>query len=558
MMADVELWSLETDGYLLYTLQRIDVLMGFDLDELELVEMPDGSTAEVTPSYAKEFGYDFTVDNWQPLLASTYEEVVSAGRTVLCRMTSLSVLVSGEVPDEDGRYGMGGEIVYDALTVTKTEDFQSFIEAYGWGHDVLGEFELVTVDRYFLLGPDEIESTLGAMVVKANQYTDGGATTSDGDTPIDTLLYYPVVKTKEFTVNYQHEQTSFGYSHWPDFEVTYEYEYHAAKGLYVGYYYTTGLGEYRAGQVPDRDAITGTYTRTATEQNFKDLLDASSAASLESLFKFASATPGLLDAGSNQDQGLANPITYIDRTPGFRPQLGYVGTDGADAWDASRIYFVSNNYVYDAMLSSPYTIYGRYESGTYSVTPGATGENVIVDLRDSGDTALVLYWPAELNANTNYTSPSVSTITTLTTAYDQLAWAADYDNDAYSIAESGWGLSADSLLVSYASLLETKQPGGTFPYARGHDIAYDMESPFAVDTAVDYAVTPGEDPEVLEQTIYQGHRLYTAAEYAAEFEADEMTAYADVGSVLLSGLGGASERVMGASPGSTWPPDMDL
>ena len=497
-MADVELWSLETDGYLLYTLQRIDVLMGFDLDELELVDMPDGSTAEVSPSYAEEFGYDFTADNWQPLIASTYEEVVSAGRTVLCRMTSLSVLVSGEVPDEDGKYGMGGEIVYDEDDVTKTEDFQSFIEAYGWGHDELGEFELVTVDRYFLLGPDEIESTLDAMVVKANQYTDGGATTSEvGGEPIDTLLYYPVVKTKEFNVTYQH--TGFGTgTAFTDFEVTYEYEYHAAKGLYVGYYYTTGLGEYRAGQVPDRDALTGTYTRTATEQNFKNLLDASSAASLEMYIKAAAAVAAS-GAGltiSAADDGIANSISYIVLDTG---EIGYVGTDGADAWNSNHIYFSPGTYVYDSLSGPPYTFLGRPSQGNLDET------NAIYDLITNSKSE-VLYWPDHNQLNSG-------TLSLATSHFG--VWAMPLS------VQTSWDLTFESSTFSpWVNDLSTHKPAGTFPYDRGFGVAYDMESPFAVDTTVDYAVTPGEDPEVLEQTIYQGHKLYTAAEYAAEFETD--------------------------------------
>ena len=487
-MADVELWDLSSSGgYLLYTLQRIDVLVGFDISESESVTIEDGTTEVVDPSYAGEFGYDFQSDNWQTLTADTYESIVAAGVSVLCRLSSIGMFVDPS-----------GKVVRDAFTGALSTDFEEWMEAYGWASGDLGEFELVMVDKYFILGPDEIEGTLSSMVVLSNQYTDG-----DSD---DTILYYPAVKTKEATVTFSSGADTETMS---DFSVTYEYEYHAARGLYTGYYYTTGLGEYRAGQVPDPDAETGTYATSATEQYFKELLDLSSAVYLDMWDRWESARSDAHLAstsfsvwidGSAAKGALGNPIHYIDIDTGTATPIGPYGSA---FWDPNHIYFFPGKYVYSAAGSgatTPAVVAGRYETLLYDDT------SMIYNMVYNAD-AEVLYWPDTV---------SPSGLGGSVSGYDLWEYILPTTYGAVPSFEL-------ATLSTWVDILKTAKPPGTFPYARGHGNDGDVPPPFEVDMAVSYAVDPSADPEQLTHTTYQGHRLYTAAEYAAEFEVDPTT-----------------------------------
>ena len=582
MMADVELWSLETDGYLLYSLQRIDVLMGFDLDELELVDMPDGSTAEVAPSYTEEFGYDFNSDKWQPLIASTYEDIVASGRTVLCRLSSLNMLISPELEEREGVDGLGGEVVWSSTNIEYTVDFQAFIEAYGWSNDELGEFELVTVDRYFLLGPDEIEDTLEAMVVQANQYTDGGVTTSSG-VPVDTILYYPIIQTEDVDITY-HLVDGMNPTRTPiELTMTFSYEYTTSMALYTGYYYTTGTGTYRAGQVPDPSAETGTAT-SETDEGFStlySLMDAMAESAIENAEYFNSiasgtgtygtdpviypanaSSPGYACGGSTGTMVATGPVIPMR---GMDPATGEdysVCHDGRDTFNPDHIYYIPHRLKYwTRNLGSAYAggqdiVYEKYGDASYP-NSWDSGDDLWCIINGVHD---VVYWPT--GRASNYTDYAGITLvgTDSATGSDNI-WTdtfharIDIANILYFTA-GGTAGGATATTDRGRALFEvysfnpevTIGPAGV-PTLGG--VTENVPAPYLVSTTVDYAINPGEDPEQVEENVYQGHRLYTAAQFASEFTVSVLEATA--GEVLDLGTLSTHMRTTG---GSAWPPSV--
>ena len=168
----------------------------------------------------------------------------------------------------------------------------------------------------------------------------------------------------------------------------------------------------------------------------------------------------------------------------------------------------------------------------------------------------VVYWPTGRASNYTDYSAGVTVIGGSSAQGSDSVWTdtfharIDIANSLYfdpASMSGGYNDRSQALFEVYSFNPETSiGPAGSSALG---GVTEDVPAPYLVTTTVDYAVTPGEDPEQVEESVYQGHRLYTAAQFASEFPVSVLEATA--GAVL--DLGALSTH-MGATGGSAWPP----
>ena len=565
-----------------FTLQRVDVLTGFPLDTAELTSVSVWSPEISYPIYEGEFGYDMKSDLWQTVTSDLLDTYQASGNSMFCRLSEITMNI-----DWDGVLGTPGRVVDpdtgEMIDLTSDE----YAEAMGWSTELgadLGGFELVVLDRYFIITPDSLEEQYDlydSQVISEGNYT-------IGDMP-DLLLYYPITKTKEFTVRYRlpydldwewarsagaygsarvdldgedapsgAELTAMGGGSsgtavdWGmgTYDLTFEVTYAARAGIYSGYYYTTADGGRFVGYSEDDEAVyddggerISALNSAASDGSYHDMIDfcdivSANADGMKSYWNDTQSSTGdAVYIGSNITP--VTPVYFLSESGDtFSQNIKEEGAQAFGSNPSNKVIWIDQYY--DVSISD---INSSNEIETVSTK---WYNQLALSVIQSSKTALggTAAWTGDMKFATGFVQESSFSIlyadpSIIDTVMDKIqAEAGNYtlysqedptveshiDVSSLDDLASHFDMTADEVLSEIREKLEY---AANYPYE-----------------AFNGSVTPTH-----------GDRLYTAAEYEAQFGSDGSGISSGAGTRITTPGAGGSARgaVVGTLGGTSWP-----